>query len=79
MQNTSAIPELVDRHKDDLIGLSDRVWATPETLYGEFRSASAHAEMLRSKGFDVTEGVAGIPHRRNRRGRHGWADHRDLG
>lgn len=61
MQNTSAIPELVDRHKDDLIGLSDRVWATPETLYGEFHSAAAHAEMLRSKGFDVTEGVAGIP------------------
>ena len=60
MQNTSAIPELVDRHKDDLIGLSDRVWATPETLYGEFRSAAAHAEMLRSKGFDVTYGVARI-------------------
>jgi hypothetical protein len=28
MQYTSAIPELVDRHKVDLIGLSDRVWAT---------------------------------------------------
>lgn len=60
-QNTSAIPGLVDAHKDDLIGLSDAVWATPETLYGEFRSAKAHAAMLRAKGFRVTEGVAGIP------------------
>lgn len=61
MQNTSDIPRLVERHKDDLTGLADRVWAMPETLYGEFRSSAEHAAMLRAKGFRVTEGVAGIP------------------
>lgn len=61
MQNTSEIPQLVARHQDDLIGLADRVWGTPETLYGEYRSCAEHTAMLRCKGFRVTEAVAGIP------------------
>jgi aminobenzoyl-glutamate utilization protein B len=61
MQNTSEIPRLVDHHRDDLIGLADRVWGMPETLYGEFRSCAEHTAMLRAKGFRVTEEVAGIP------------------
>ena len=61
MQNTSEIPDLVERHKPDLIGLADRVWTMPETLYGEFRSCAEHTEMLRAKGFRVTENVVGIP------------------
>ena len=61
MQNTSEIPTLVERHKDDLTGLADRVWAMPETLYGEYRSCAEHTAMLRAKGFRVTEAVAGLP------------------
>jgi aminobenzoyl-glutamate utilization protein B len=61
MQNTSDIPNLVDRHKDDLIGLADRVWTMPETLYAEFRSCAEHTDMLQAKGFRVTENVANIP------------------
>ncbi len=61
MQNTSEIPQLVETHKDDLIGLADRVWGMPETLYGEYRSCAEHAAMLRAKGFRVTEEVAGLP------------------
>jgi aminobenzoyl-glutamate utilization protein B len=41
--------------------LSDAVWATPETCYGEHCSAAAHAEALRDLGFAVTTGIAGIP------------------
>ena len=61
MQNTSDIPNLVDCHKDDLIGLADRVWTIPETLYAEFRSCAEHTDMLQAKGFRVTENVANIP------------------
>jgi aminobenzoyl-glutamate utilization protein B len=61
MRNEAAVWEAVEVHAPDLTGLADRVWETPETLYGEFRSAAAHAAMLRQKGFRVAEGVAGIP------------------
>lgn len=61
MLNTEPIWDHVERHRDDLTGLADRVWETPETLYAEFSSAAGHAEMLRAKGFAVTEGVAGMP------------------
>ncbi len=61
MRNEAAIWQAVEAHVPDLAGLADRVWETPETLYGEFRSAAEHTAMLRQKGFRVSEGVAGIP------------------
>ncbi|AUH32312.1 amidohydrolase [Paracoccus tegillarcae] len=61
MQNTQPIWDHVDAHRDDLTGLADQVWATPELLYGEYESCAAHTEMLRAKGFRVTENVTGIP------------------
>ena len=59
MRNDSVQPH-IDTHAPDLVGLSDRVWGTPETLYLERESCAAHTEMLRAKGFRVTERVAGI-------------------
>lgn len=61
MQNAEPIWGHVETHQQDLIGLSDRVWGMPETLYAEYRSCAEHAAMLRDKGFRVTEEVAGIP------------------
>ena len=61
MQNVPRIWQLVDRHQDDLIGLSDRVWGMPELNFKETRSAAEHVAMLQEKGFRVTQGVAGIP------------------
>lgn len=61
MQNSEPVWDYVDEHSADLIGLSDRVWAMPETLYAEYRSCAEHTAMLREKGFAVTEEVAGIP------------------
>ncbi|MBI1172990.1 amidohydrolase [bacterium] len=61
MQNTAAIWDKVDHHREDLTGLADRVWAMPETLYAEYRSCAEHTAMLRAKGFAVTEALAGIP------------------
>ena len=61
MQNTDRIWQLVDRHGDAFIALSDRVWAIPELNFQERRSAAEHAATLRDHGFHVTENVAGIP------------------
>jgi aminobenzoyl-glutamate utilization protein B len=61
MRNTQLIWDKVEDHRPDLIDLADRVWGMPETLYGEFRSCAEHTEMLRAKGFRLTQEVAGIP------------------
>ncbi|MDO9525605.1 MAG: amidohydrolase, partial [Gemmobacter sp.] len=61
MRNEADIWDHVEVHRDDLTGLADRVWGTPETLYGEYKSCAEHTAMLRAKGFAVTENVAGIP------------------
>ncbi len=61
MKNTQPVWENVEAHKEDLIGMADRVWETPELLYGEYKSCAEHTAMLKQKGFRVTEGVAGIP------------------
>jgi aminobenzoyl-glutamate utilization protein B len=61
LKNADPIWSHVDRHRDDFVALSDRVFDTPETLYSEFKSVAEHTRMLRSQGFTVTENAAGIP------------------
>lgn len=61
MQNSDVIWGNVERHKSDLIGLSDRVFDTPETLYNEYQSVAEHKALLADKGFRITENPAGIP------------------
>src|SRR6185437_11117607 len=61
MQNSEEIWRLVDKHQDDLIALSDRVWGIPELCYTEFKSCAEHTAMLEANGFRVTKDVAGIP------------------
>ncbi|HEX4081765.1 MAG TPA: M20 family metallopeptidase [Acidimicrobiales bacterium] len=46
---------------DDLVDLSHRIHGHPETAFTEHRSATAVAELLAGGGFDVTEGVCGLP------------------
>jgi aminobenzoyl-glutamate utilization protein B len=59
--NTEQVWRLVDGHREEFIGLADRVWEMPELGYQEHRSAGEHVAMLESQGFRVTTGVAGIP------------------
>ncbi|HAT87383.1 MAG TPA: amidohydrolase [Rhizobiales bacterium] len=61
MQNTNPIWDHVESHREEFIGLSDRVFDTPETLYGEFKSVAEHKRMLEEQGFRITENAAGIP------------------
>ena len=59
--NTDAVWTHVDAKAEEAIGLSDRVWATPELAYAETRSAAEHTAFLHAQGFRVTERLAGIP------------------
>lgn len=59
--NTEEVWSLVDRHREDFIGLADRIWEMPELGYQEHRSAAEHVAMLEAQGFRVTTGIAGIP------------------
>lgn len=61
MQNSEQIWDLVEARKDYFIGLADRVFDTPETLYGEFKSVAEHRVALQHEGFRLTESLCGMP------------------
>lgn len=61
MQNSEQIWTLVDEKREPFQALADRVWATPEIAYTEFKSVAEHIAMLKSEGFRVSENLAGIP------------------
>lgn len=61
MQNADLIWGNIDHHRDAFIGLSDRVFDVPETLYNEYSSVAEHKAMLKVQGFRITENVAGMP------------------
>ena len=61
MKNSDPIWENVDKHQEAFIGLANRVFDVPETLYNEYRSVAEHRDMLQQQGFHITEAAAGIP------------------
>jgi amidohydrolase len=50
----------IDRHADELIRLSERLHADPETAWEEYRAAAAVPELLDRAGFAVTPGYLGL-------------------
>jgi aminobenzoyl-glutamate utilization protein B len=51
----------VERHRPELIALSDQIWAYAETALREHRSAKALADYAEKQGFRVERGVAHMP------------------
>lgn len=51
----------VDRHRDEIVRLSDQIWAWAETALRETRSSKALADYAERQGFSVERGVAGMP------------------
>jgi aminobenzoyl-glutamate utilization protein B len=51
----------IEKHKAEIIALSDRVWAFAETALLEVRSAEALAAYTEKQGFQVERGLAGMP------------------
>jgi aminobenzoyl-glutamate utilization protein B len=51
----------IDRHRPELISLSDQVWAFAEIALREHRSSKLLADYAQKQGFRVERGIAGMP------------------
>ncbi len=51
----------IERSRDRLIGISDRLWGWAEVGLQEYKSAGLLEDELGKAGFQVTSGVAGMP------------------
>lgn len=51
----------VDKHQQELISISDKVWAYAETALKEYKSSKELADYAEAQGFRVKRGVAGMP------------------
>ena len=51
----------IERHKAEIIDLSDQVWGFAETALLETQSSKALADYAEKQGFAVQRGVAGLP------------------
>jgi aminobenzoyl-glutamate utilization protein B len=51
----------IEKHKTELISLSDQIWAFAETALRETKSSKLLADYAEQQGFKVERGVAGMP------------------
>ncbi len=51
----------IEKHKTELITLSDQIWALAETALKESKSSKLLADYAEQQGFKVERGVAGMP------------------
>ncbi|MEN8798038.1 MAG: amidohydrolase [Flavobacteriaceae bacterium] len=59
--NKKAIINSIDGHRQELIQLSDAIWAHAETAFQEAESSKMLADYAEANGFKVERGVAGMP------------------
>ena len=59
--NKKAIIASVEAHKEQLIKISDSIWALAETAFNESGSSKILADYAEKNGLKVTRGVADIP------------------
>ena len=59
--NKNAVLASVEKHQQELIKLSDSIWAFAEIAMRENKSAKILADYAEAQGFKVTRGVAEIP------------------
>jgi len=61
MTDLQFIEAVIDKKKDLIIDVSDKVWAFAELPYAEYKSSKLICDTLRQEGFTVEEGVAKMP------------------
>lgn len=61
VSNKNAVLASVEKHEQELIALSDQIWAFAETAMKETKSSKVLADYAETQGFKVTRGVAEIP------------------
>lgn len=60
-KNKMAVIASVEKHKSELIKISDSIWALAETAFNESGSSRILADYAEKNGLNVTRGVANIP------------------
>src|SRR5688572_387909 len=59
--NKNYVMQSVDKHQQELISISDKIWAYAETALKESKSAKELADYAEAQGFRVKQGLAGMP------------------
>lgn len=59
--NKDLIINSVEKHQQELITISDKIWAYAETALKEYKSSKELADYAEAQGFTVKRGVAGMP------------------
>src|SRR6267154_384470 len=59
--NKDAVIQSVNKHQQELIAISDKIWAYAETALKETKSSKELADYAEAQGFTVKRGVAGMP------------------
>src|SRR5258706_15848125 len=59
--NKEAVSQSVNKHQQELIAISDKIWAYAETALKETKSSKELADYAEAQGFTVKRGVAGMP------------------
>ena len=55
------IDNSIETHKENLIAISDEIWAKAETAFEEYDSSKILSDYAENNGFTVEKGVAGMP------------------
>ena len=53
--------KVIDSLSKSITDISDNIWDHPETGYQEFFAANLYCEFLKANGFELEEGICGIP------------------
>ena len=59
--NKELLSSLIEEKKDIFAEISDKIWEFAEPAFQEKKSSRLQMEKLREEGFEITEGIAGIP------------------
>ena len=59
--NKKAVIQSIEKHNEELIAISDSVWALAETAFNENGSSVILANYAEKNGFTVERGVSGMP------------------
>ncbi|WP_298320339.1 amidohydrolase [uncultured Aquimarina sp.] len=60
-ESKQAIIKSIEKHQQELISISDQIWALAETAFEENQSSKLLADYAEKQGFTVERGVAGMP------------------
>ena len=60
-KSKQAVIASIEKHKENLIKISDDIWELAETAFEEHESSKILADYAESQGMTVERGVAGMP------------------